>query len=221
MSQPLPSIPTNTTSSTRPIQVMIVDDHPLVRIGMTTVINQQPDMTVVGESETAQEAPLLYRQLLPDIVLMDLRLREDSGAEVTAQIRGEYPQARILVISNYEGDEDIRQALKAGAQGYLFKSIVEEELVDAIREINEGRQYLPKSVAGRLQEHDTSESLTHRESEMLNLLSKGLNNREMGQVLGIAEDTVKSHLKNLFRKFKVSSRAEAVSEAMQRGFIHE
>lgn len=200
---------------------MLVDDHPLVRIGMTTVINQQPDMQVIGESESAQEAPALYRELRPDIVLMDLRLREDSGADVTAKIKADHPDARILVISNYEGDEDIRQALKAGAQGYLFKSIVEEELVDAIREIVAGREYLPKSVISRLGEHNSSEKLTHRESEMLELLGKGLNNREMGQVLGIAEDTIKTHLKNLFRKFKVSSRAEAVSEAMQRGFIHE
>lgn len=204
-----------------PIKVMIVDDHPLVRIGITTVINQQPDMRIVGETESGLQATGLFRQHRPHVVLMDMRLHGDSGARAAGAIVSEFPEARVLMISNYEGDEDIRQALAAGAKGYLFKSIVEDELVDAIREIHAGRSYMPKSVAGRLNEHGSGGKLTRREEEMLELLSKGLNNREMGQVLGIAEDTVKTHLKGLFRKLEVSNRAEAVHEAMQRGFIHE
>lgn len=200
---------------------MIVDDHPLVRVGMATVISQQADMTLVAETDSGREALELYRRHQPDLILMDMRLHGESGAQATSAIVGEFPAAHVLMISNYEGDEDIRQALAAGAKGYLFKSIVEDELVDAIREVHAGRSYIPKSVAGRLLEHETVGRLTRREVEMLELVSKGLNNREIGQVLGIAEDTVKTHLKGLFRKLEVSNRAEAVREAMQRGFIHE
>jgi two-component system, NarL family, response regulator len=126
----------------------------------------------------------------------------------------------VLVISNYDGDEDIHQALAAGAMGYLFKSVVEDELVDAIREINAGRSYLPKGVAARLGENKSGAHLTRREEEILELLGKGLGNRELGQVLGVSEDTIKTHLKSLFRKLDVSNRAEAVREGLRRGFIH-
>jgi DNA-binding NarL/FixJ family response regulator len=202
------------------IRVMIVDDHPLVRIGMATVLSQQPDMTVVAEAEDGDRALELFRSLRPDVVLMDLRLRAQSGAECTRALLAESPRARVLVISNYDGDEDIHQALASGALGYLFKSIVEDELVDAIREVHAGRRYLPGNVVLRLREREASLHLTQRENEMLELLGKGLSNREMGQVLGVTEDTVKTHLKSLFRKLNVSDRAEAVREAMQRGFLH-
>lgn len=202
------------------IKVMIVDDHPLVRIGMATVVNQQPDMTITAEAEGGRRALELFRQFRPDVVLMDLRLKDDDGAHVTSAIRAEFPDARVLVISNYDGDEDIHQALAAGAMGYLFKSVVEDELVEAIREINAGHRYLPKGVAVRLSENDSGRRLTRREDELLDLLGKGLRNRELAQVLGISEDTVKTHLKSLFRKLDVSDRAEAVREAMRRGFLH-
>jgi len=202
------------------INVMIVDDHPLVRVGMATVVNQQSDMRITAEAEGGRRALELFRQHRPDVVLMDLRLRDDDGTRVTRAIREEFPTARVLVISNYDGDEDIHQALEAGAMGYLFKSVVEDELVDAIREVNAGRRYLPKGVAARLHEHDSGMQLTRREDELLDLLGKGLRNRELAQVLGISEDTVKTHLKSLFRKLDVSDRAEAVREAMRRGFLH-
>ena len=202
------------------IKVMIVDDHPLVRVGMATVVNQQSDMKIAAEADGGPRALELFRQHKPDVVLMDLRLRGDSGARLTTAIRAEFPQARVLVISNYDGDEDIHQALEAGAMGYLFKSVVEDELVDAIREINAGRRYLPKGVAARLSENVAGMRLTRREDELLELLGKGLRNREMGQVLGVSEDTVKTHLKSLFRKLDVSDRAEAVREGLRRGFIH-
>lgn len=202
------------------IKVMIVDDHPLVRVGMATVVNQQPDMTIAAEAEGGPRVLELYRQHRPDVVLMDLRLRGDSGSRLTSAIRAEFPEARVLVISNYDGDEDIHQALTAGARGYLFKSVVEDELVDAIREINAGRQYLPKGVAARLGEARSRAHLTRREEEILELLGKGLGNRELGQVLGVSEDTIKTHLKSLFRKLDVSDRAEAVREGLRRGFIH-
>lgn len=201
------------------IKVMVVDDHPLVRVGITTVVNQQPDMRITAEADAGPQAIELYRQHRPDVLLMDLRLRGDSGVQITAAIRAEFPGARVLVISNYDGDEDIRQALEAGAAGYLFKSVVEDELIDAIREINAGGRYVPKSVAARLLEHESGTGLTRREDEILDLLGRGLHNRELGQVLGVSEDTIKTHLKRLFRKLGVSDRAEAVREALRRGFI--
>lgn len=201
------------------IKVMVVDDHQLVRVGIATVVNQQPDMTIAAEADGGPRVLELYRQHRPDVVLMDLRLHGDSGARLTAAIRAEFPQARVLVISNYEGDEDIHQALAAGAMGYLFKSVVEDELIDAIREVNAGRTYLPKGVTARLQEKN-GVPLTRREHDLIELLGKGLSNRELGQVLGVSEDTVKTHLKNLFRKLEVSDRAEAVREGLRRGFIH-
>ena len=206
-------------TSSSVIKVMIVDDHPLVRVGMATVVNQQRDMTIAAEADGGPRALELFRQHRPDVVLMDLRLRGDSGARLTTAIRGEFPDARVLVISNYDGDEDIHQALSAGAMGYLFKSVVEDELIDAIREINAGRRYLPKGVAARLNENESRMRLTRREDEILDLLGKGLSNRELGQVLGVSEDTIKTHLKSLFRKLDVSDRAEAVREGLRRGFI--
>jgi DNA-binding NarL/FixJ family response regulator len=202
------------------IKVMIVDDHPLVRIGMATVIKQQPDMAIAAEAEGGARVLDLFRYHRPDVVLMDLRLRGDSGVRLTAAIRAEFPSARVLVISNYDGDEDIHQALEAGALGYLFKSVVEDELIDAIREIHAGRSYLPKGVAARLHENSSGARLTRREDEILELLGKGLGNRDLGHVLGVSEDTVKTHLKSLFRKLEVSDRAEAVREGLRRGFIH-
>ena len=201
------------------IKVMIVDDHPLVRVGMATVVNQQPDMKIAAEADGGPRVLELFREHRPDVVLMDLRLRGESGARLTSAIRSEFPNARVLVISNYDGDEDIHQALAAGAMGYLFKSVVEDELVDAIREVNAGHRYLPKGVAARLSENRSGAHLTRREDEILDLLGKGLSNRELGQVLGISEDTIKTHLKSLFRKLEVSDRAEAVREGLRRGFI--
>lgn len=202
------------------IKVMIVDDHPLVRVGIATVVNQQADMTIAAEAEGGPRVLELFREHQPDVVLMDLRLRGDSGTRLTSAIRAEFPAARVLVISNYDGDEDIHQALAAGAMGYLFKSVVEDELIDAIREVNAGRRYLPKGVAARLSESKPGGHLTRREDEILDLLGKGLSNRELGQVLGVSEDTIKTHLKSLFRKLDVSDRAEAVREGLRRGFIH-
>ncbi len=200
-------------------KVMIVDDHPLIRVGMATVIDRQPDMKTVVVAEDGERIVELFREHAPDVVLMDLRLREESGARLTTLLRREFRDARVIVISNYEGDADIHQALSAGAMGYLFKSIVEDELIDAIREVCAGRQYLPNGVMTRLSEHTVETHLTMREDEILELLGKGLGNREMAEVLGIADETVKSHLKNVFRKLGVSDRAEAVREAIARGYI--
>ena len=203
------------------INVMIVDDHPLVRIGMATVVSQQPDMCVTAQADSGAQALELYRFHLPDVVLMDLRLRSENGARAAGEICARFPFARVLMISNYEGDEHIHQALAAGAMGYLFKSIVEDELIDAIREVHAGRRYLPRGVTAGLEEYRSSEPLTPREHEIFELLGKGLRNRELGQVLGVSEATIKSHLKSLFRKLNVSDRSEAVREGFRRGFLVE
>ncbi|HEY0946528.1 MAG TPA: response regulator transcription factor [Opitutaceae bacterium] len=203
------------------INVMIVDDHALVRVGITTVVNQQADMRIAAVADSGARALELFRLHRPDVVLMDLRLHGESGVRVTDAICTEFPAARVLMISNYDGDEYIHQALMAGSMGYLFKSVVEDELVDAIREVHAGRRYLPKGVATRLHENRAGAPLTRREDEILDLLGKGLRNRELGQVLGVSEDTIKTHLKSLFRKLNVSDRAEAVREGLRRGFMTE
>ena len=200
---------------------MIVDDHQLVRIGMAVVISRQPDMEVVAEAEDGTTALDLFRRFRPDVVLMDLRLPGEDGADVTASILAEFPQTRVLVISNYDGDEDIYRAMNAGASGYLFKSIVEDELIIAIREVHLGHRYVPKNVSQRLQERMADTDLTPREHEILDLLCKGLTNKQLSQVLGASTETVKSHLKNLFRKLGVSTRAEATREGIARGFRYE
>jgi two-component system, NarL family, response regulator len=206
--------------SPAPISLLIVDDHPLMRIGMRAVIQGQAGMTIVGEAKEGHTAVQMFRTLRPDVVLMDLRLPGQTGIEATAAIISEFPLARLLVISNYDGDEDISQAMAAGASGYLFKSIMEDELLNAIREVHAGKRYLPRNVSVRLRERTEPVRLTQRENDILSMLGKGFSNKELAHVLGVSTDTVKTHLKNLFRKLNVSDRAEAVREAIHRGFLH-
>jgi two-component system NarL family response regulator len=187
---------------------------------MKAVINAQEGMTVVGEAKDGKSAIEMFRRLHPDIVLMDLRLPGKTGVEATAAIITEFPRARVLVISNYDGDEDISQAMDAGASGYLFKSIMEEEMLNAIREVHSGNRYLPRNVTVRLRERAEPVRLTQRENDILAMLGKGFSNKELAKILGLSSDTVKTHVKNLFRKLNVSDRAEAVREAIHRGFLH-
>lgn len=201
------------------IQVLIVDDQPIARIGMATIVGRQPDMCVAGIADSCGKALELYRRDRPDIVLMELRIGGEKGTHAAATLCAEHPDARIVILTNRCGDECIRQALAAGVVGYLFKNVEEEELIDAIREAHAGGRYLPKRVLERLHENRSGVQLTRREQELLDLLGKGLSNGELGQALGVSEDTVKSHLKNLFRKLQVSGRAEAVRESYRRGFI--
>lgn len=202
------------------VTILIVDDHPLMRIGMKAVIQGQEDMSIVGEAKDGKMAVELFRSLRPAVVLMDLRLPGKTGMEATAAIVAEFPQARVLVISNYDGDEDISQAMDAGASGYLFKSIMEDEMLDAVREVHAGKRYLPRNVTLRLRERTEPVRLTQRENDILAMLGKGFSNKELANVLGVSADTVKTHIKNLFRKLNVSDRAEAVREAIHRGFLH-
>lgn len=207
-------------SCSRPITLLVVDDHPLMRIGMKAVIEGQQDMVILGEAKDGRTAVELHRRLGPDVVLMDLRLPARTGIEATAAIVSEFPKARVLIISNYDGDEDISQAMAAGASGYLFKSIMEDELLNAIRAVHAGKQFLPRNVTLRLGERTEPVRLTQRENDILAMLGKGFSNKELARLLGLSSDTVKTHLKNLFRKLHVSDRAEAVREAIHRGFLH-
>ena len=202
------------------IRIMCVDDHAIVREGLNAVISTQPDLTVVAEASSGEEAIELYRQHRPGIVLMDLRLKGASGLEATIAIRREFPRARIIMLTTYDGDEDIHRALDAGAQGYLLKDTLRKELVDAIRAVHAGQRHVPPALATKLAEHLPRMPLSAREIEILKLVAQGLRNREVGGMLNIAEDTVKVHIKNIFDKLECPRPTQAVTVALQRGIIH-
>lgn len=201
------------------IRVLCVDDHPIVREGIAAIIASQDDIVTVGEASNGVTAIEQYRQLRPDVVVMDLRMPGMGGVEATAQIKRQFPSARIIVLTTYEGDEDIHRALEAGAQGYLLKDAVRRELLNTIREVYAGQRHISPAMAARLAEHTPRVALSPRELEVLHSVAKGLRNKEIGAKLSIAEDTVKIHIKNIFGKLEVIDRTEAVVTASQRGFI--
>jgi DNA-binding NarL/FixJ family response regulator len=202
------------------IRVLIVDDHPVVRVGIATIIDTQPDMTVVAEAESENEAVELFRRHLPDITVMDLRLDNGSGVECIRRIRSEFPDARFVVLTTYHGDEDIHQALTAGASGYLIKGMPRQLLLDALRRVCRGERYLPPVVAEALAKRKPLNDLSHRESEVLSLLATGKSNKEIADALCIAEITVKCHLSMIFARLGVTDRTQAIVVAAQRGLIH-
>src|SRR6185503_8513910 len=201
------------------IRVLCVDDHPIMRKGIVEIIDGQDGVVSVGEAADGKSAIEQYRTLRPDVVVMDLRMPGLGGVEATTQIRREFPTARIIILTTYEGDEDIHRALEAGAQGYLLKHAVSKELLDSIREVYSGRRHITPTMAARLAEHTPHVGLTSREVEVLNLTATGLRNKEIGAKLDITEGTVKIHIKNIFGKLEVIDRTQAVVSASQRGFI--
>ena len=201
-------------------RVMVVDDHPVVRTGLAAVISQQPDLVLVGEGESGERAVALYRERRPDIVLMDLRMPGVGGVEAIRKITEEFPEARILALTTYEGDADIRRALAAGARGYLLKDMLLSDVITAIRAVLRGDRVIPASVATRLAEYSERSDLTERELEVLHLVARGLSNKEVAKAIGRMEETVKIHLKNIFAKLDVTDRTEAVTVALGRGLIH-
>jgi len=202
------------------IRVMCVEDHRIVREGLALIINQEPDMKIVGSCATVDEAIELHRTLSPDVTLMDLRLGTASGVDAIKAIRRENPDARIIVLTMYEGDEDIFRAHQAGATTYLLKDTLSSDLVRVVREVNAGGRPVLPEVQARLAERASMPTLTSREVEVLQLISQGLRNKEVGAMLGITEGTVQIHVKNIFAKLSVNDRTAAVQVAVRRGLIH-
>lgn len=202
------------------IRILCVDDHPLVREGLAALINRQDDMRIVAEAATGREAIDAFRAHRPDVSLVDLRMPDITGIDIITAIIGEFPGARTLVISSYEGDIDIRRALSAGAMGYVLKGMSRDTLLDAIRRVHRGHRAIPADVAEALAEHLGDESLTPRELEILALVAKGSKNREVAATLKIAKDTVKVHMTRILAKLGAADRTEAVTAAVKRGMIH-
>jgi len=202
------------------IRILVVDDHQIVPQGLVALLSTVPDFKVVAEAGDGSEAVELHRELKPDITIMDLRLPRMSGVDAITAIRAESPQARFIVLTTFDGDEDIYRALQAGAKGYLLKGMNAEELTDAIRTVHAGRARIPTIVAERLAERVSGTELTTREREVLQLIVKGLSNKEIGNQLHISEATVKTHINNLLSKLGVSDRTQAATTALQRGLVH-
>ena len=205
---------------TSAIRVLCVDDHPIVRDGVSLIIDMQPDMQVVGVASTGEEALSLFGQHHPDITLMDLQLPGISGLEAIKNIRIEDPDARVIVLTMYEGDEDIFRALKAGAATYLLKNTLSDDLVRVVREVHGGKHPLSAEIAERLAARKTEATLTQRETDVLKLLAQGMRNKEIGAHLGITEETTHGYIKSIFAKLKVQDRTAAVTVALRRGIIH-
>jgi len=199
---------------------LIVEDHFLARIALTTVLHSQNDTQVIAEAATGEQAIALYRQHRPDVTLMDLRIPGMNGLEATVAIRREFPDARIAVLTNYEGSEDIYRCLQAGALAYLLKDSSAETLIEAVRAVHSGRRYIPPGIAERLSERLPLSDLTHREHEVLSLIVRGLSNHEIAATLRISEKTVRIHVSNILGKLGVCDRTQAAITAVQRGIVH-
>ena len=206
-------------SAPAPIRILTVDDHPLLREGVAAMIKAQPDMELVAEASTAKEGVERFRQHRPDVTLMDLRLPDMSGVDAMAAIRTEFPDARIIVLTTFEGDVEIQRALEAGARGYLLKSMPPTELVDGIRQVYAGKKRIPPQLAAQLAEHLGEEALTPREIEVLQHIAKGNRNRDIANRLFITEETVKVHIKHIMEKLGANDRTQAVAIAVRRGII--
>lgn len=202
------------------IRVIVVDDQAVVRQGFAALVNTVPDMTVIAEGTNGQQAVDLYRQHRPDVVLMDLRMPVMGGVEAITAIRQEFSSARIIVLTTYDGDEDIYRSLQAGAQGYLLKDVFFDELEDAIRTVYSGRRRIPDVVAEKLAGRIGGSDLTGRELEVLEQIIRGRSNKEIATTLGIGEATVKSHVNNILSKLGVTDRTQAATTALQRGIVH-
>jgi two-component system NarL family response regulator len=203
-----------------PIRILVAEDHLVARVGVSAIVNMQPDMTVVAEATNGRQAVEMYRHHLPDVALLDLRMPVMGGTEAAAAIRAEFPQARMIALTTYGGDEDIRRALSAGMQAYLTKDVLHDELLNAIRAVHDGRRYLPPAVAAALAAQMPRPDLSARELQVLELIVRGLANKQIGYTLTIAEHTVKNHVKNILSKLGVQDRTQAATAAIQRGIIH-
>jgi DNA-binding NarL/FixJ family response regulator len=201
------------------IRVLSADDHPLLREGIAAVINSQPDMTMVAQASTGREAISLFREHRPDVTLMDLRLPDISGIDALSAIRSEFPEARIVMLTTFEGDVEIHRSLEAGARGYVLKNMPPKELIEVVRQVNAGKKRIPQQVAAQLADHIADESLTVREIDVLRHVAGGNRNRDIAEQLSISEETVKVHVKHIMEKLGASDRTAAVTIAVRRGII--
>jgi len=202
------------------IRIMCVDDHPLMHKGIGALIESQSDMTIVGAVSKAGDALANFREKMPDITLMDLRLPDGNGIDTMISILKEYPKARIIILTMFEGDVEIQRALKSGACGYILKNMPPEDLLQVIRNVHFGNKRLHPVIAANLADHLGEEKLTPRETEVLQLISEGNSNKEIGRRLFISEETVKGHVKNILGKLGANDRTQAVSIAVRRGIIY-
>lgn len=201
------------------IRVFSVDDHPLLREGIGALVNNQSDMMLVAEASTGAEAIQLFKQHTPDVTLMDLRLPDMSGIDILIAIRSEFPEARVIMLTTFEGDVEIHRALQAGARGYLLKNMPPSQLLDVIRQVHAGKKRIPAEIASHLAEHMADESLTEREVEVLRQVADGNRNRDIARNLFISEETVKVHIKHIMEKLGATDRTQAVAIGVRRGII--
>jgi DNA-binding NarL/FixJ family response regulator len=202
------------------IRILVAEDHLVARVGVSTIVNMQPDMEVVAEASNGQQAVELFRSYRPDVALLDLRMPVMGGVQAAQMIRAEFSTARMIALTTYGGDEDIRRALAAGVQAYLTKDVLHDELLKAIRAVHAGQTYLPAAVAASLAAQLPRPDLSAREVQVLELIVRGLANKQIAYALNIAEHTVKNHVKNILSKLGVQDRTQAATAAIQRGIIH-
>jgi DNA-binding NarL/FixJ family response regulator len=203
----------------KPIRILSVEDHPVFREGLATIIGSQLDMLLVAQASNAVEAVTEFRRHRPDVTLMDLRLPGANGTDALITIRGEFPQARIIMLTTSGGDGEIQRAMRAGASAYILKSMPKDELLNVVRAVHSGRRHIPPEVAARLAEHLGEEDLTTRELEVLRLIRDGYRNKQIADQLSIAETTVNFHIKNLVDKLQANDRTHAVTIALRRGLL--
>jgi two-component system NarL family response regulator len=202
------------------IRILVAEDHVVARVGVTTIVNKQKDMRVVAEAANGAEAVELYRAYLPDVALLDMRMPILSGLDATLAIRSEFPEARMIALTSYVGDADVRRALKAGVQAYLTKDLLQEELLTAIRIVHKGETYVPPSLTSLISAQFARPDLTPRELQVLELIVRGLLNKQIAFSLNLSEFTVKNHIKRLLNKLGVQDRTQAATVAIERGIIH-
>lgn len=202
------------------IRVLVIDDHPMVRAGLSATIDPEPDMTVIASAQNGKEAVELYRQHQPDVALMDLKMPVLGGVDAIRAIRAEFPAAKIVVLSTYEGDDDIYRAMEAGAVTYLLKNTPSEKMIGVMREVARGARSVPPEIAQKLTDRIFQPALTPRETEVLQLVAQGMRNKEIAAELGVSEETAQGHVKNILAKLSVHDRTAAVAVAIRRGLVH-